>query len=1000
MKKLLMLLSVLLTGIVSMSAQHSIYINNQTGWTSVALYAWGDKLTDPLGAWPGLDPSATVNINGADYLKFDIPASLNDKSVNLIFNNHNSGSQLSDYYVAIDRDMMLTATSSALTNNNKNLLYVENKTGWDDADLHVYAHESNAGIIFGSWPGAYSVGKITEGDKTYLIFISDATTDKACSLIFNNNKGEQFDYSEKVVLDGRQGKITAVKETTPTYQENIYLTGTMTSDGSSFQIGDKLIAIPHVGEGVYKRTFTSPADFTGAQEFQLSTKSTADWGEFGTGMIQPENLTAVNQTQSYTVGETFKGNISIPECSKFTITVDMANTTMRIDIEDVEYGANMPLKPEDFNNGKKHYFFVGTRTNDFRLQPEWEFTPASDGRLVIDNRLVYPGMFAIGVVDNYPDYIYHRFKMYAKYSNGYGWDVTQDNHENLILEAAGDGVCITTDDYMNKRRPYRWAPDQDGDKTVMIFNWYNESNKNNVILLGDPVLCDHIVITLDENDMPATLSFEGCTTDKATVASRRMFSPCGSMIYNADPEVFDGTKGSTYWYVDESYNHTIKTWANAWIQYDHNYMPYVDGYGRYMAQTVFQYSAWMKNHPTYFQYPDEINGMPYSSDDILFVHYSQLDPNDPYMSYYESKLGNGTDKVRIGGQQLQKSEDLAEGQNPWNYTEQLYSFAEDGITPVALGDQARESANWQPYVVSDIWLYDEFKIWSGTSGGHLYQGRAQDDVNTLNDFLWYPENGGVDLAQSTAGVVSPTYIYRNSGEPTEGRLFNVGKHATPNNYNFKDTPRYFKRVILWYDADGGMGNSVIQFLGRYFAPVITIAKEDDNTLSYDWTIPNEDKEENSDVRLMSYSIERHVVNEDGTTSFHGYALDENGAEVRDIKVGDDEHGRNLDDMHANNEFATIHSRVDNTKLPTGTYFYVVKAKVYDNTNNRDMALDREATSTRANILASEIGTGIEDVEADIDGEAVYYDLRGIRVDNPANGTFIKVCGGKAQKINL
>lgn len=110
MKKLLMLLSVLLTGIVSMSAQHSIYINNQTGWTSVALYAWGDKLTDPLGAWPGLDPSATVNINGADYLKFDIPASLNDKSVNLIFNNHNSGSQLSDYYVAIDRDMMLTAT--------------------------------------------------------------------------------------------------------------------------------------------------------------------------------------------------------------------------------------------------------------------------------------------------------------------------------------------------------------------------------------------------------------------------------------------------------------------------------------------------------------------------------------------------------------------------------------------------------------------------------------------------------------------------------------------------------------------------------------------------------------------------------------------------------------------------------------------------------------------------------------------------------------------------
>ncbi|MDO4320663.1 MAG: hypothetical protein Q4C34_08815 [Bacteroidales bacterium] len=749
------------------------------------------------------------------------------------------------------------------------------------------------------------------------------------------------------------------------------------------------MTIPHVGDGVYKRTFS---DFSEAPMFKISTSASNDWDTFDAAVIQPSNPGMTNETQSYSVGYT--SNITLPLCHQFTVTIDLVNKTIRVD---VAFNVNMPLKPSDFNNGKKHYFFVGTRTNDFRLQPEWEFEP-QDGKLVIDNRLVYPGMFAIGVVDNYEDYIYHRFKMYAKYSNGYGWDVTKDFHTDLALEAAGNGVCITTEDYMNKRRPYRWAPDQDGDKTVMIFNWNNNQDKSSEILLGDPVLCDQIVLTLDENDMPATLSFDGCHDDKATVASRRMFSPCGSMIYNADPEVFDGTKGTTYWYVSEEYNHTIKTWANAWVQYDANYKPYVDGYGRYMAQTVFQYSAWMKQHPTYFQYPDDVSGMPYSSDDILFVHYSQLAPDDPYMSYYKSKLGNG-EKVVIGGQQELKSSDLAEGQNPWHYSEQLYSFAEDGITPVPLGDQSRESANWQPYVVSDIWLYDEFKIWSGTSGGHLYQGRAQDKAED-NDFLWFPENGGVDINAATAGVVSPTYIYQNSGEPTEGKLFNVGKHPTTNNYNFKGAPRYFKRVILWYDADGGMGNSVIQFLGRYFAPEITIAKNDENTLSYQWTIPHEDKEDNADVRLISYSIERHVVNEDGTTSFHGYAVDENGSEVRDFKVGDDENGRSLDVMHENNEFATVHSRVDNTKLPTGTYFYVVKAKVYDNTNDRNMVLDREATSTRANILAAEIGTGIEDVEADAAGEAVYYDLRGVRVDNPANGTFIKVCAGKAVKVNL
>lgn len=43
-------------------------------------------------------------------------------------------------------------------------------------------------------------------------------------------------------------------------------------------------------------------------------------------------------------------------------------------------------------------------------------------------------------------------------------------------------------------------------------------------------------------------------------------------------------------------------------------------------------------------------------------------------------------------------------------------------------------------------------------------------------------------------------------------------------------------------------------------------------------------------------------------------------------------------------------------------------------------------------------TGIEGVEVEENAEAVYYNLQGVKVANPANGAFIKVQGGKASKV--
>ena len=45
-------------------------------------------------------------------------------------------------------------------------------------------------------------------------------------------------------------------------------------------------------------------------------------------------------------------------------------------------------------------------------------------------------------------------------------------------------------------------------------------------------------------------------------------------------------------------------------------------------------------------------------------------------------------------------------------------------------------------------------------------------------------------------------------------------------------------------------------------------------------------------------------------------------------------------------------------------------------------------------------SGIEGISVDTPTNTRYYNLQGIRVDNPADGIFIKVSGGKSSKVRL
>ena len=76
--------------------KHYIYVDNQTSWDALGLYAWGES--ELFGAWPGQAPFDEKVEDGVTYQVFGHDADTG--SFNLIFNNWNQGKQLNDYNVS------------------------------------------------------------------------------------------------------------------------------------------------------------------------------------------------------------------------------------------------------------------------------------------------------------------------------------------------------------------------------------------------------------------------------------------------------------------------------------------------------------------------------------------------------------------------------------------------------------------------------------------------------------------------------------------------------------------------------------------------------------------------------------------------------------------------------------------------------------------------------------------------------------------------------------
>ena len=92
-------------------AQHYIFVDDQTGWDALGLYAWGDS--ELFGAWPGEASVGDSIVNGVNYKVFLLDT--NGGNYHLIFNNWNNGLQLPDYDIVADRDYYFIITSSDVT---------------------------------------------------------------------------------------------------------------------------------------------------------------------------------------------------------------------------------------------------------------------------------------------------------------------------------------------------------------------------------------------------------------------------------------------------------------------------------------------------------------------------------------------------------------------------------------------------------------------------------------------------------------------------------------------------------------------------------------------------------------------------------------------------------------------------------------------------------------------------------------------------------------------
>lgn len=182
-----------------------IYVDDQTGWDALALYAWGDA--EVFGGWPGASVKGTWKHEGVTWKYFDFGEANTGLVEHLIFNNGGNGIQLADFDFTIDRNVYVKITPEGVEEISTDepvppttdgfAVYIDDQTGWDAIALYMWGDVND---LNGGWPGMQVSGTWDYQGVTWKYFeMGEANTGLSEKLIFNNNgQGTQlgdFDFT-------------------------------------------------------------------------------------------------------------------------------------------------------------------------------------------------------------------------------------------------------------------------------------------------------------------------------------------------------------------------------------------------------------------------------------------------------------------------------------------------------------------------------------------------------------------------------------------------------------------------------------------------------------------------------------------------------------------------------------------------------------------------------------------------------------------------------------
>ncbi len=601
-------------------------------------------------------------------------------------------------------------------------------------------------------------------------------------------------------------------------------------------------------------------------------------------------------------------------------------------ITDERTKTNLPLRPRDFfvdeeeTQAKPHYFIVGTRMGDWRLQPEWEMEKISDTQYKITTpRVMYTGLISVAKVQRYDNYSNSRYYRFSAAGNGV--EIRPNNHK-VTLTPKGK-FAFYRDILPNKESSDRFFSN-------------NTSGYNDDTVMKDAgVVVKEIVLTVDGNGDPVDIDFVYDTADPVT--NYITLSLIGSNVINDGLPEADMTQAGLF------AGGTSSSWQEAWVQYNPTTgVPYRDASGMLFYQTVFQ-TDWLDKHPTRFNKKiRDGHDFNYTSQSIIMRNADTFTDSelaeDAYRNYYKrfsnssdgylGKNGNVDQVVKIG--------------DYIDYNEFLRTHGNGSKEDKSITYGNRTGGKWKCFVVKDMWMDDFFKIWTGWGGGR--KGNDHSGAKDPNSARWYYANGGHAHEGCHSGGTKQCDASDGNGTGAEVRGYDilkkgntVGVYGTARDKNQADfwikNLTYFKRVIVWYDPEKGFDNSVLQLIIERCGPAIQALRGTlGSQIDYVWSIPdpaNPLTDEEKALPVTRYVIQRYKLNEE-TNQF-----ELNGTNpVEDVTCQNKTIG----------DFMTDQTATD-SNLKGGTYRYRVIVTMKDALQQE---VNREAWSNRVTLFDASI----------------------------------------------